>query len=317
MARKVRSQEAQSSGLWDLAQRELRSVRDCLRFAVSRFNEAQLFFGHGSTSAYDEAAYLILHTLYLPLDTLEPFLDATLTEAERDVVLSVLKRRVKERLPAAYLTNEAWLGEHRFYVDKRVIVPRSYIAELLQDRLAPWIDDPEAISSALDLCTGSGCLAILAALAFPDAKVDAVDLSEDAIEVAERNIADYRLGERVRLIKSDMNQALKERKYDLIISNPPYVTQESMSTLPQEYRHEPMMALASGEDGLDHVRVIVESAARHLAADGVLVVEVGHNREGVEKAFPELPFIWPETSAGDGVVFILKRADLPGATSPL
>ena len=195
MARKVRSQEAQSSGLWDLAQRELRSVRDCLRFAVSRFNEAKLFFGHGSTSAYDEAAYLILHTLYLPLDTLEPFLDATLTEAERDLVLSVLKRRVKERLPAAYLTNEAWLGEHRFYVDKRVIVPRSYIAELLQERLTPWIEDPEAISSVLDLCTGSGCLAILAALAFPDAKVDAVDLSEDAIEVAERNITDYRLSE--------------------------------------------------------------------------------------------------------------------------
>ena len=310
MARKVRSQEAQSSGLWDLAQRELRSVRDCLRFAVSRFNEAKLFFGHGSTSAYDEAAYLILHTLYLPLDTLEPFLDATLTEAERDLVLSVLKRRVKERLPAAYLTNEAWLGEHRFYVDKRVIVPRSYIAELLQERLAPWIEDPEAISSVLDLCTGSGCLAILAALAFPDAKVDAVDLSEDAIEVAERNITDYRLSERIRLIKSDMNQALKERKYDLIISNPPYVTQESMAALPHEYRHEPMMALASGEDGLDHVRVILENAPRHLTADGMLVVEVGHNREGVEKAFPELPFIWPETSAGDGVVFILKRADL-------
>ena len=310
MARKVRSQEAQSSGLWDLAQRELRSVRDCLRFAVSRFNEAKLFFGHGSTSAYDEAAYLILHTLYLPLDTLEPFLDATLTEAERDLVLSVLKRRVKERLPAAYLTNEAWLGEHRFYVDKRVIVPRSYIAELLQERLAPWIEDPEAISSVLDLCTGSGCLAILAALAFPDAKVDAVDLSEDAIEVAERNITDYRLSERIRLLKSDMNQALKERKYDLIISNPPYVTQESMAALPHEYRHEPMMALASGEDGLDHVRVILENAPRHLTADGMLVVEVGHNREGVEKAFPELPFIWPETSAGDGVVFILKRADL-------
>ena len=310
MARKVRSQEAQSSGLWDLAQRELRSVRDCLRFAVSRFNEDKLFFGHGSTSAYDEAAYLILHTLYLPLDTLEPFLDATLTEAERDLVLSVLKRRVKERLPAAYLTNEAWLGEHRFYVDKRVIVPRSYIAELLQERLAPWIEDPEAISSVLDLCTGSGCLAILAALAFPDAKVDAVDLSEDAIEVAERNITDYRLSERIRLLKSDMNQALKERKYDLIISNPPYVTQESMAALPHEYRHEPMMALASGEDGLDHVRVILENAPRHLTADGMLVVEVGHNREGVEKAFPELPFIWPETSAGDGVVFILKRADL-------
>lgn len=309
MARKLRSQAAQSSGLWDQAQHELRSVRDCLRFAVSRFNEAKLFFGHGSKSAYDEAAYLILHALHLPLDTLEPFLNATLTEAERDVVLALLKRRVMERLPAAYLTNEAWLGEQRFYVDQRVIVPRSYIAELLQERLAPWLEDPEAISRVLDLCTGSGCLAILAALAFPHAKVDAVDLSADALEVAARNIADYQFGERVKLIKSDMYQALKKRKYDLIISNPPYVTQESMSALPQEYRHEPTMALASGKDGLDHVRVILENAAQHLTADGVLVVEVGHNREGVEKAFPNLPFIWPETSAGDGVVFILNQKD--------
>ena len=310
MRRKSEPAESQSSGLWDLAQRELRTVRDCLRFGISRFNEARLHFGHGSMSAYDEAAYLILHTLHLPIDTLEPFLDATLTEAERDLVLSVLKRRVKERMPAAYLTNEAWLGEHRFYVDKRVIVPRSYIAELLRDGLSPWIADPDSVQSALDLCTGSGCLAILAALTYPNARVDAVDLSPDALEVAERNISDYALTDRVNLIKSDISVALKERKYDLIISNPPYVTEESMSALPREYRHEPMMALASGEDGLDHVRVILENASRHLNDNGVMVVEVGNNRKGVEDAFPDLPFIWPETSAGDGVVFILNKADL-------
>jgi ribosomal protein L3 glutamine methyltransferase len=311
MARKSLPQESQSSGLWDVAQAELRTVRDCLRFGVSRFNEAQLSFGHGSMNAYDEAAYLILYTLNLPVDTLKPYLDATLTGAERDLVLSVLKRRVKERLPAAYLTNEAWLGGYRFYVDKRVIVPRSYIAELLGEGLAPWIKDPESVASALDLCTGSGCLAILSAISFPNAQVDAVDVSPDALEVAERNISDYGLRERVHLIKSDMNQALKGHQYDLIISNPPYVTQESMSALPKEYRHEPMMALASGEDGLDHVRIIVENASQHLTGHGILVVEVGHNREGVEKAFPDLPFVWPETSAGDGVVFVLNKADLP------
>jgi ribosomal protein L3 glutamine methyltransferase len=310
MAHKYDPEEAQSSGLWDMAQEELRTVRDCLRFGISRFNEARLFFGHGSMNAYDEAAYLILHTLHLPVDTLDPFLDAALTGAERDLVLSVLKRRVKERLPAAYLTNEAWLAGYKFYVDKRVIVPRSYIAELLRDRLAPWIEDPDSVASALDLCTGSGCLAILSALSFPKARVDAVDVSPDALEVAERNISDYGLKHRVHLIKSDMNQALKGRQYDLIISNPPYVTQDSISTLPQEYRHEPMMALASGEDGLDHVRIIVENASQHLTKRGILVVEVGHNREGVEKAFPDLPFVWPETSAGDGVVFILNKADL-------
>lgn len=303
-------ESTQNKGLWDLAEDELHTVRDLLRFGVSRFNEAKLFFGHGSTNAYDEAVYLLLHTLHLPIDQLEPWLDARVLEAERDLVLSIYKRRVKERLPAAYLTNEAWLGEYRFYVDKRVIVPRSYIAELLRDDLQPWVHDPEAVSGVLDLCTGSGCLAILAALSFPNAQVEAVDLSPDALDVARRNIQDYRLDGRVKLIESDMNKALKNRKYDIIISNPPYVTEESMDALPDEYRHEPMMALASGEDGLDHVRVILENAPKHLNDDGVLIVEVGHNREGVEAAFPDVPFVWPETSAGDGVVFLLNKAEL-------
>ena len=297
-------------GVFDLARRELVTVRDLVRFAVSLFNEEKLFFGHGSSNAFDEAAYLVLHTLKLPPDKLEPFYDARLTSSERDAVLNVLERRVRERVPAAYLTNEAWLGEHRFYVDQRVIVPRSFIAELLREELSPWIADAEAVESVLDLCTGSGCLAILAAITFPHAVVDAVDLSADALEVARRNVDDYALADRVELIRSNLFAELDDRRYDLIISNPPYVTAQSMSALPQEYLREPEMALASGVDGLDHVRVILREAANYLNEGGLLVVEAGFNREGVEAAFADLPFTWAETSAGDGVVFLLTREEL-------
>jgi ribosomal protein L3 glutamine methyltransferase len=292
------------------AQLELKTVRDLLRFGVSRFNEAKLFFGHGSASAFDEAAYLILHTLHLPLDNLEPFMDATLTASERSAVMAQLERRVTKRLPAAYLTNEAWLGPHRFYVDERTIVPRSFIAELLRDELQPWIASADDVGSVLDLCTGSGCLAILAALTFPQATVDAVDLSNDALAVAKRNVDDYALQGRVSLIASDMFAALKNRKYDVIISNPPYVTAASMNALPLEYRHEPEMALASGKDGLDHVRTILKAAPSFLNEHGLLVVEVGFNREGVETTFGHLPLTWAETSAGDGVVFLVTREEL-------
>lgn len=295
---------------FDLARQELVTLRDLIRFAVSVFNGEKLFFGHGSVDAFDEAAYLVLHTLELPPDKLDPFLDARLTSVEREAVLNVIERRVKERIPAAYLTNEAWLGAHKFYVDQRVIVPRSFIAELLREDLAPWVADPESIESALDLCTGSGCLAILAALTFPHAVVDAVDVSADALDVACRNIGDYSLTERVEPIRSDMFDALAGRRYDLILSNPPYVTAKSMSALPQEYMREPEMALASGVDGLDHVRVILREAPNHLHDGGLLVVEVGFNREGVEAAFPNLPLTWAETSAGDGVVFLLTRDEL-------
>ena len=301
-------------GVFDLARRELDTVRDLIRFAVTLFNEEQLFFGHGSVNAFDEAVYLVLHTLKLPPDKLEPFYDARLTSSERDAVLNVVERRVRERTPAAYLTNEAWLGEHKFYVDQRVIVPRSFIAELLREELTPWVADPEAIESALDLCTGSGCLAILAALAFPHAVVDAADLSSDALDVARRNVDDYGLADRVELIRSNLFDALDDRRYDLIISNPPYVTAKSMSALPQEYLREPEMALASGFDGLDHVRVILREAADYLNEGGLLVLEVGFNREGVEAAFPSLPFTWAETSAGDGVVCLLTREELRTAT---
>ncbi|KVW96056.1 50S ribosomal protein L3 N(5)-glutamine methyltransferase [Thiobacillus denitrificans] len=286
------------------------TVRDWLRFAASRFNEAKLFFGHGSDNAFDEAAYLILHTLHLPLERLEPFLDASLTHGESEEVQAVIERRVRERIPAAYLTNEAWLGEHRFYVDERVIVPRSFIAELLHEQLTPWIEAPDEVTRALDLCTGSGCLAILAALAFPNAEVDAVDLSADALEVAAKNVADYGLTDRIELVESDLFAALEGRTYDVILSNPPYVNAESVAALPPEYQAEPALALGSGEDGLDATRQILAKARDHLNPGGLLVVEIGHNRDALEAAYPTLPFIWLDTESGDQFVFMLRREDL-------
>lgn len=293
------------------AKTELFTVRDYIRYAVSRFNAAQLFFGHGSDNAWDEAVYLTLHTLNLPLDRLEPFLEARLLSHERELLLDIYTRRCQDRLPAAYLTHEAWLGDHRFYVDDRVIVPRSFIAELLDEQLTPWIDDPWAIESALDLCTGSGCLAILTALAFPNAEVAAVDLSEDALAVAERNVADYHLTDRVELIQSDAFAKLAGRKFDLIISNPPYVNAKSVAALPPEYLHEPELALGSGEDGLDFTRIILREAKKHLTENGILIVEIGHNRDDLEAAYPTLPFTWLDTAAGDEFVFLLHAADLP------
>jgi ribosomal protein L3 glutamine methyltransferase len=297
--------------LFDLAAKQLHTVRDCLRFTVSRFNEAELFFGHGSDNAYDEAVYLILHTLHLPLEQLDPFLDARLTETERATVLAIVRRRIEERVPAAYLTHEAWLGEHAFYVDERVIVPRSFIAELLREQLGPWIDDPDSVVSVLDMCTGSGCLAILAALAFPHAGVDAVDLSPDALEVAAINVGEYDLDGQIALLQSDLFNNLAGRTYDLIISNPPYVNAESVALLPQEYLHEPVLALGSGNDGLDATRLILARARDHLNPEGLLVVEIGHNRAELEAAYPHLPFTWLDTSAGDQHVFLLRRDDLP------
>ena len=298
------------SNYYSEAAHDLKTVRDYLRFAVSRFNQAKLFFGHGSSDAYDEAAYLILHTLHLPLDRLEPFLDAHLTDGERNEVLNIIHRRVEHRIPAAYLTHQALLGEFSFYVDERVIVPRSFIAELLLEQLRPWIAEPEAIANILDLCTGSGCLAILAAHAFPEASVDAVDLSPAALAVAERNITDYQLQDRISLIESDLFAKLDNKQYDLIISNPPYVDAESVAALPQEYLHEPKLALGSGNDGLDATRVILEHAAQHLTENGILVVEIGHNRDVLEAAYPGLPFTWLDVSAGDQFVFMLHRNDL-------
>jgi len=291
------------------AANDLETLRDWLRYAVSRFGEAGLAFGHGTTNAYDEAAYLLLHSLHLPVDRLEPFLDARLTHAERAQVAQLLQRRIDQRVPAAYLTHEAWLGEFRFYVDERVLIPRSYIAELLPGGLAPYVDVGET-RTALDLGTGSGCLAILLAHAYPDADVDAVDISTDALTVAHRNVSDYGLADRINLIRSDLFTNLTWKTYDLIISNPPYVTAVAMADLPPEYRHEPALALAGGEDGLDAVRTILDVAQRFLNPGGTLVVEVGQNRSATEIAFPRIPFVWLETEASSDSVFLLKREDL-------
>ena len=296
--------------LYDQAQDELSTLRDLMRFAVSRFNEACLFFGHGTDNAWDEAAYLLLHSLHLPVDQLDPYMDARLTAGERSAALDLIRRRIAERLPAAYLTREAWLGDYRFYVDERVIVPRSHIAELLREQLSPWVNDPWAVGRVLDMCTGSGCLAILAAEAFPEAAVDAVDLSPDALAVARINVREYGLEERIRLVESDAFAALPGDRYDVIVSNPPYVNAESMATLPEEYRREPQLALASGEDGLDFVRVLLAQAARHLTPEGILIVEIGNNKDALERAFPRLSFVWLDTSAGDRFVFMLRRKDL-------
>ena len=298
------------SELFAQAQNELSTLRDLMRFAVSRFNEAGVFFGHGTDNAWDEAAYLLLHTLHLPVDQLDPYMDARLTGAERSAALKIIRRRIAERLPAAYLTREAWLGDFRFYVDERVIVPRSHIAELLREQFSPWVNDPWAVGRVLDMCTGSGCLAILAAHAFPEATIDAVDLSPDALAVARINVDDYGLGERVRLVESDAFASVSGDRYDIIISNPPYVNAESMASLPEEYRREPQLALASGEDGLDFVRILLENAAQHLNPDGLLVVEIGHNKDELEQAFPKCSFVWLDTSAGDRFVFMLRRKDL-------
>jgi ribosomal protein L3 glutamine methyltransferase len=289
---------------------ELLTLRDWLRYAVSRFRAGGLTFGHGCHDAYDEAAYLILHTLALPLDRLEPFLDARLTAAERRALAAVLRRRVDERVPAAYITGEAWLGDFRFQVDPRVVVPRSFIAGLLDGGLDPWIRDPDKVQSALDLCTGSGCLAILLAHHYPVADVDAADISPDALAVAQRNVADYDLQARINLVRSNVFDNLAAKVYDLIVCNPPYVTATAMAELPPEYRHEPSLALAGGIDGMDVVRRLLAEAALHLAPDGVLVVEVGHNRDIVEAAFPSLAFTWLSTEGADDAVFLLTRAEL-------
>jgi ribosomal protein L3 glutamine methyltransferase len=265
-----------------------------------RFRSARLHYGHGTRNARDEAAFLVLRALRLPF---EVDLSRTVTRPQERNIESMIRRRIKQRIPVPYLLNEAWLAERAFYVDRRVIIPRSHIAELLGERLQLWLDRP--VKRVLDLCTGSGCLAILAAHAFPDAMVDATDLSKAALAVAGKNLAKHRLNKRVRLIRSDLFKSVGDAKYDLIITNPPYVTAAAMHKLPGEYRHEPGMALAGGKDGLDLVKRIMEEAPKHLSARGLLVCEIGDGRKALERAYPRAPFAWPETGAGSGQVFML------------
>jgi ribosomal protein L3 glutamine methyltransferase len=285
---------------------DLFTIRDWLRYAVSRFTAANLSFGHGTETALDEAAYLILSALSLPIDQLEPWMDARMTRDERARVADLIQQRVVTRKPAAYLVNAAWIRGRPFYVDERVIVPRSYIGELLDDGLSAVVPDPDAVESVLDLCTGSGCLAILAALTFPNAAVDATDISVGALEVATRNVEDYGLAERVAIHRSDLFADLEGRTYDLIIANPPYVTAEAVAAFPPEYKAEPELAHLGGADGLDLVRRILAEAAVHLNTEGMLVVEVGMAREALEAEYPDLPFLWLDTELSEGELFALS-----------
>jgi ribosomal protein L3 glutamine methyltransferase len=278
-----------------------------VRLGTRRFREARLVFGHGSTTARDEAAYLALHALGLPLDGGPAVLGRRVRPLDARRVLALFARRIRSRKPASYLTREAWLGDFSFYVDERVIVPRSHIAGLLRENLVPWISRPRTVTAALDLCTGSGCLAVLLAHIFPRARIDAADISPAALAVAKINRQRYKLGNRVRLVESDLFSALGGKYYDLIICNPPYVTARSIRRLPREYRHEPRAALAGGRDGLDVVRRILATASGHLNPRGLLVVEVGAGRKTAEKAWPRLPFTWLDE---DGGVFVLSREEL-------
>lgn len=296
---------------------ELSTVRDFLRYAISAFNEAELFYGHGTFSPHDEAAFLILEGLKLPIDQLEPYLDARLLQGERKRIAGLIEQRVTTRKPVPYLVNKAYLQGTPFYVDERVIVPRSYIAELLfsdiaGDEGASLIENPYGVTRVLDLCTGSGCLAILAAQAFPNAVVDAVDLSPDALEVAKINVANSWVEDRITLYQGDLFAPLKGKKYDLIITNPPYVDLDDMTDMPAEFGHEPHMALAGGDDGLDIVHRILKEAPDHLTDNGHIVCEIGYGREGLEEAYPDISFLWLDTENSSGEVFWLSRDQLTG-----
>ncbi|MBP2230655.1 ribosomal protein L3 glutamine methyltransferase [Azospirillum agricola] len=296
---------------------ELSTIRDFLRYGVSRFNQADLDYGHGTTTAFDEAVFLILESLHLPIDQLDPYLDARLTAAERKAVADILHARIDTRKPAPYLLNKAYIQGIPFYVDERVLIPRSFIGELLFSDMFggddfTLVEDPTSVERVLDLCTGSGCLAILAARIFPEAQVDAVDLSADALEVARRNVADSGFADRITLHQGDLFAPLKTRKYDVIITNPPYVDAEAMDALPAEFRHEPALALAGGDDGLDIVRRILKESAKHLTPEGGLLCEFGTGREILEADYPNLDFLWLETANSFGEVFWLTRDQLKG-----
>ena len=286
------------------------TVGGAVNAAARRLGAHKLAYGHGTQNAREEAAWLVLHACGIPPGMLEENSGRVLTPAQSRRIEKLVQRRIDERVPAAYLTHEAWLGDFRFHVDRRVIVPRSFIAELLPDGLVPFMRRP--VRKALDMCTGSGCLAILVAHAFPGASIDGADLSTGALAVAKRNVTDYHLGSRVRLVRSDLFKNLPGRRYDLIVSNPPYVNAAAMARLPGEYRAEPSMALAGGDDGLILVRRILAQAGRQLAPGGILVCEIGHNRRVLERAYPHTPFTWLDTSAGDEFVFLLEREQLPG-----
>lgn len=288
---------------------ELITIGDYLRWGVSRFIEANLSYGHGTDNAWDEAVAIILHALHLPHDINPQIFTARLTRSEKEQVIALLQKRIEQRIPAAYLTNEAWFSGLKLYVDERVIIPRSPMAELIENGFMPWANNLE-INNILDLCTGSGCIAIACAQAFPDAEIDAVDISDEALEVARINVARYHLQNQVNLIQSDLFASLPAKKYDIIISNPPYVDKQDMQALPQEYSYEPALALAAGEDGLTIVKRILSQADRFLSPQGLLFVEVGNSEAALIEQFPEIPFTWLEIERGDDGVFFIAARDL-------
>ncbi|HTM63302.1 MAG TPA: 50S ribosomal protein L3 N(5)-glutamine methyltransferase [Gammaproteobacteria bacterium] len=288
---------------------ELQTIRDFLRYAATRFNQAGLYFGHGTDNAWDEAAALILHTLHLPHDVSHQVLDARLVSEEKSQLIDLISRRVEKRIPLAYFIKEAWFSGISFYVDERVLIPRSPIAELIEQHFQPWVK-PEKIHHILDLCTGSGCIAVALAHAFPEAQVDASDISDDALAVAKINILRHNSEDQVHLYKADLFTGLPEKKYDLIVSNPPYVSSEEMNELPQEYRHEPVLGLAAGTHGLDIVKRILFDAANYIAPRGTLIVEVGNSEYALMDAYPDTPFTWLEFERGGGGVFLLTAEQL-------
>ena len=289
----------------------LDTLGEIFRYAMRRFRAARLAYGHGTTNARDEAAFLLLEALGLPIDRLEPSLDLKPTPAERSRLLTLIDARVSLRLPAPYLVGAAYMHGVRFHADRRALIPRSFIGDMLADGVLP-IGDPRKVKRVLDLCTGSGCLAILAALVFQQARIDAADLSAGALALARRNVRTHRLDDRIALHRGDLLEPLAGKRYDLIISNPPYVDARGMARLPPECRHEPRLALAAGDDGLDLVRRILREAPRHLTKNGALLCEIGRGRKPLERAFPRLPFLWLDTEQSEGEVFWIARGDLTG-----
>ncbi len=292
---------------------ELRTIGDMIRWAVSRFNETDVFYGHGTDNPWDEAVALTLHALNLPINVDADVKASRLTTQERKRVVELVKRRIDEKIPAAYLTNQSWFAGLPFYVDERVLVPRSPIAELIEKRFEPWLEG-KSVHRVLDMCTGSGCIAIALAYAFDDAEVDAVDISIDALAVAEINVEEHGLSEQVFPMQSDLFENLQGQIYDLIVSNPPYVDAEDLADMPDEFSHEPAIGLASGPDGLELTRKMLKEAAMHLTDDGLLVVEVGNSMVQLMAQYPQVPFEWPIFERGGHGVFILTREQLLSAS---
>ncbi|WMP17980.1 50S ribosomal protein L3 N(5)-glutamine methyltransferase [Thiothrix lacustris] len=289
----------------DFDHSELLTIKDYIRWGASRFADAELSFSHGMSSPFDEAAYLVLHTLYLPVDTPDLYFDSRLTRSERDAVAEIIQQRVETRKPAAYITHEGWFLGLPFYVDENVLIPRSPIAEYIEKQFAPWIE-PHQVHHILDLCTGSGCIGIACAYAFPHARVDLGDISAEALEVARINIERHNLAGQVEALESDLFDHLQGHQYDIIVSNPPYVDAQDMAALTPEFLHEPAaLALASGDDGLDHTRRILRDAAKHLTDHGILVVEVGNSQYALQAAYPDVLFHWLEFERGGDGVFLL------------